>query len=64
VSSIAGPSAATDDRFPQNGGYVVAPNKAYVIKVEGYDQGGNAISALGGTYAFAERAIVDFEVGL
>ena len=52
------------DRFPQNGGYVVAPNKAYVIKVEGRDGRGAAISTLGGTYAFAERAIVDFEVEL
>ena len=52
------------DRFPQNGGYVVAPNKAYVIKVEGHDGRGAAISTLGGTYAFAERAIVDFEVEL
>ena len=52
------------DRFPQNGGYVVAPNKAYVIKVEGHDGRGTAISVLGGTYAFAERAIVDFEVEL
>ncbi|MBH5386666.1 hypothetical protein [Bradyrhizobium diversitatis] len=52
------------DRFPQNGGYVVAPNKAYVVKVEGRDERGNAIFALGGTYAFAERAIVDFDVNL
>jgi hypothetical protein len=52
------------DRFPQNGGYVVAPNKAYVIKVEGHDERGTEISALGGTYAFAERAIVDFDVEL
>jgi hypothetical protein len=52
------------DRFPQNGGYVVAPNKAYVIKVEGRDGRGAAISTLGGTYAFAERAIVDFDVEL
>lgn len=52
------------DRFPQNGGYVVAPNKAYIIKVEGRDERGTGISALGGTYAFAERAIVDFDIEL
>jgi hypothetical protein len=52
------------DRFPQNGGYVVGPNKAYVIKVEGRDARGTPISTLGGTYAFAERAIVDFDVEL
>lgn len=50
------------DRFPQNGGYVVKPNTAYIIKVEGRDEAGNKIPGLDGTYAFAERAIVDFEV--
>lgn len=52
------------DRFPQNGGYVVAPNKAYLIKVEGRDESGHPISTLGGTYVFAERAIVDLEAEL
>jgi hypothetical protein len=53
------------DRFPQNGGYVVKPNTPYRLTVEGKDAAGNVIRRLNEDdryYAFAPRAIVDFQV--
>ncbi|MER9491578.1 hypothetical protein NKI86_07055 [Mesorhizobium sp. M0320] len=51
------------DRFPQNGGYVAKPNVPYSLVVEGKDAAGNSIKRLDDRYyAFAPRAIVDFEV--
>jgi hypothetical protein len=41
------------NRFPQNGGYAVAPN---------VDAAGNEVKALDGQYVFAAGAIVDFTV--
>lgn len=50
------------DRFPQNGGYTVTPGVVYEIRVEATDENGAPLTALGKQYAFAEGAIVDFEV--
>jgi len=53
------------DRFPQSGGYVVAPGVAYDLALDARDADGNPVpSAINGTYAFAPGAIVDFEVTL
>ena len=60
------------DRFPQNGGYILTPNRVYEIAVEGRDAGGNPLqAALGGEkgdkgdkFVFAPGAIVDFNVTL
>ena len=52
------------DRFPQNGGRVVIPDKLYILKVAGKDKNGDKISDLGGTYTFGEQAIVNFDVEL
>jgi len=50
------------DRFPQNGGYTVTPGVVYEIRVDATDDNGAPLTALGQQYAFAEGAIVDFEV--
>jgi len=53
------------DRFPQSGGYVVEPGKAYELALDARDAAGNPMpSPINGTYAFAPGAIVDFEVTL
>ena len=63
------------DRFPQNGGYVLEPNKSYVIELHAkdasmqlhrYDADGSLLSTgqAGRPYSFAPGAIVDFKVTL
>jgi hypothetical protein len=52
------------NRFPQNGGYTVAPKTVYEIAVESKDGEGHPIKRLGEEYVFAEGAIVDFDVTL
>jgi len=52
------------NRFPQNGGYTVAPKTVYEITVESKDREGHPIKRLGEQYVFAEGAIVDFNVVL
>ncbi len=63
------------DRFPQNGGYVLEPNKSYIIELHAkdasmqlhrYDADGGRLGAgqSGKAYSFAPGAIVDFEVKL
>jgi len=52
------------NRFPPNGGYVVAPRTVYEITVESKDRAGHPIKRLGEQYVFAEGAIVDFDVVL
>jgi hypothetical protein len=53
------------NRFPQNGGHVVATGTVYAITVEGKDSLGTLMKALDGErYVFAPGAIVDFVVSL
>lgn len=50
------------NRFPSSGGYKVEAGKVYQISVSGKDESGNPQTALGETYSFAPRAIVDLDV--
>jgi hypothetical protein len=54
------------NRFPQNGGYVVEPDKVYKIEIASYDAQNQPLPdpLAGREYRFAPRAIVDFEVTL
>jgi hypothetical protein len=52
-------------RFPRGGGYVVDPDVAYDLKVEGKDATDTPVqSAIDGQYAFARGAIVNMKVKL
>jgi len=51
------------DRFPQNGGYTVEPDKVYEITVEGKNKEGERLAPIDGEkFSFARGAIVDFDV--
>jgi hypothetical protein len=51
--------------FPQSGGYVLEPGKAYDIQIEGQDEQNNKVTgSINGVYSFAPGAIVDFDVTL
>jgi len=50
------------NRFPENGGYTVTSGAVYQITVVAQDANDAPLRALGQKYAFAEGAIVDFEI--
>lgn len=52
------------NRFPTSGGHKVEAGKVYRITVSGKDSTGTERTALGDTYSFAPRAIVDLNVKL
>ena len=51
-------------RFPANGGYEVIPGHLYEVSVSGKDAAGAPQSVTAGTFVFANRAIVDFDITL
>lgn len=62
---IVGVFFRNPDFFPQSGGYVVEPGKAYDVQVEGLDEQGNKVfGSINDVYAFAPGAIVDLDVTL
>jgi hypothetical protein len=53
------------NRFPQNGGYAVLPDKVYALTITAKDSAGQPLTAMqNDTFVFAAGAIIDFEVVL